>query len=348
MCFLCGGTENLTSEHIFPEWLLRRYNLWKERLPLANGRMSTFERLKLRACLECNRDHLGKQLEDKMSVATAKGYDAVKALDEQTIFLWVAKIYLALRFKELTMQANPGKDSRGIWHPEQVERDFAPYMMLGAVRGTVEILDPVPYSVLIINLNENDPSLPFNFSHYDNTTHKTFAIQVGSVGFIVAFEDLGTSRRFYGDYLDRAKGRKLTFPQYVELYVAVAYRRSLLRNPRYWFLERKDLPEVLFVDIASSSLRYASWNPIKFAKLLEEEFRANPKLVNLEFTPNGKGEVPSFLFRNRDMLFYDDEMKEVTSIPPSSKPEIRPAPSPTEQWKQIEKILANRKTRDHI
>ena len=344
MCFLCRSTENLTSEHIFPEWLLRRYDLWKERLPLANGRMSTFERLKLRACLECNRDHLGKQLEDKMSAATAEGYEAVKALSERTIFLWVAKIYLALRFKELTMQVNPGKDSRGIWHPQQVERDFAPYMMLRAVRGTVEILDPVPYSVLVIDLHEDDPSLPDNFSHYDNIAQKTFAIQIGFIGLVVVFDDLGISDRFYNGYLDRAKGRKLTFHQYMELYIGAAYgRKRLLEDPYYGFFTLQNVPEVLFVDTALSSLEAAPWNPYEYASFIQGTFQSNPRLINQEFTVKGGGAVDSFLFRNRDMRFLDGRSEEVTYIPPLSKSKTRPVPRPSEQIEQAVAILARRK-----
>ena len=344
MCFLCGSTENLTDEHIFPTWLLRRYDSWKERLPLLNGRSSKFEKLRLRACLECNRDHLGKQLEDKISVATEKGYDAVKALDERIIFLWTAKIYLALKFKELTMQAVPGESShKTIWNPKDLESDSLTHIILDSVRGTTEILDPVPYSVLVVNLHESD-SLP-SFSHYDRVLHKTIAIQVGTVGFIVALEDFGINRYFYGHYLDKAEEKKLSFTQYIELFARVSYQSSLISgHSTSWPVMLPEAPDTMFLYVDGSSVKFNPWKQIEYMRHFQRSLEESGVLEDSKFEMSKRGGVPSYLFDNKNnMMFLDNESDKVTYIPPPARAWVYPARDLTQQVQQAQEIVTKRR-----
>jgi hypothetical protein len=46
-CFICGARPEekpFNDEHVFPEWLLRRYNLFARTITLPNGKTTRYDR----------------------------------------------------------------------------------------------------------------------------------------------------------------------------------------------------------------------------------------------------------------------------------------------------------------
>ena len=93
-CFLCGDDlkDSKSKEHVFPQWLLNKYDLWDGQFELLNRTSITYNKLTIPCCLECNNDYLS-QMEQKIRNAVNGGYDIFQELDELVIYQWLSKIF---------------------------------------------------------------------------------------------------------------------------------------------------------------------------------------------------------------------------------------------------------------
>ena len=100
-CFLCGvklNKFNRSKEHVFAEWLLRRFDLWNNRLILLNRTSVSYREATIPCCIRCN-GILGKT-EDLIREVSNDGFDKFSKLPEEKIFLWIQKIYYAIFYME--------------------------------------------------------------------------------------------------------------------------------------------------------------------------------------------------------------------------------------------------------
>lgn len=117
-CFICGATQNgkaFNDEHIFPEWLLRRYDLFSKTIVLPNGMPFRYDRNTVPCCAECN-SLMGEVVEGPISRVVRGGADAINAfiLDGNLLkmIVWMGLIYLKAhlrdRFNRLHLDARKG------------------------------------------------------------------------------------------------------------------------------------------------------------------------------------------------------------------------------------------------
>jgi hypothetical protein len=69
-CFICGakpGQKPFNNEHILPEWLLRRYNLFAGTITLPNGNKVRYDRYTVPCCAECN-SLMGTEIETPITL----------------------------------------------------------------------------------------------------------------------------------------------------------------------------------------------------------------------------------------------------------------------------------------
>jgi hypothetical protein len=80
-CFICGAKPSdrpFNDEHILPEWLLRRYNLFSETIKLPNESLVRYDRYTVPCCVDCNRN-MGETIERPISEVIQAGPDAINA-----------------------------------------------------------------------------------------------------------------------------------------------------------------------------------------------------------------------------------------------------------------------------
>ena len=56
-CFICGaqpGSKIFNDEHVFPDWLLRKFSLFDRTITLPNGRTLRYDRNKIPCCQDAN------------------------------------------------------------------------------------------------------------------------------------------------------------------------------------------------------------------------------------------------------------------------------------------------------
>jgi hypothetical protein len=105
-CFICGaqpGSKAFNDEHVIPEWVLRKFNLFDRTLNLPNGTMVKYARYKVPCCAECN-SLMGRQIEERISKVVNAGPDAVQNHiangNSLEVFVWLGLIFLKTHLKD--------------------------------------------------------------------------------------------------------------------------------------------------------------------------------------------------------------------------------------------------------
>src|ERR1700712_5774914 len=88
-CFLSGESLTSTEEkiHVFPTWLMNRYNLNDQPFKMLDESMATYKDLLIPCSATINDDYL-EPLETQVADAFEAGYEGVKAMDDLKLFQW--------------------------------------------------------------------------------------------------------------------------------------------------------------------------------------------------------------------------------------------------------------------
>jgi hypothetical protein len=284
-CFLCGrrlGSRNRADEHVIPVWLQDRFKLWNEQLNLLNRTSIPYRQLTIPCCRDCNNEHLS-QIEAKVSQAVLSGPSAVRALDEKTLFLWLAKIFYGLLAKEVFLKADRSKArSRRIVPRFLLKRYDLHHSFLQAARFPMKFHRGVPASILVVPLQvPAEPDLQFDFR--DSYQLMTISIRLGSVGIIAALQDGRAIRNWGLEWFDKYTAAPLHPLQFIELTARFFYMSSR-QNYTPSFILGGSPEKVDVIQMPRSTLRppFDTWEPPEYANTLSE-FTGLP--LSTIFTP---------------------------------------------------------------
>ena len=111
-CFICGveiNDNNRNQEHIFPNWILRQFDLHGKQITLPNLSNFKYDQYVIPCCADCN-TLMGKVFEEKIAPAVAKGYleffNLVKNEGARLIYNWIALIVIKTHLKDAQLRAS--------------------------------------------------------------------------------------------------------------------------------------------------------------------------------------------------------------------------------------------------
>jgi hypothetical protein len=234
-CFLCANTitdGHYTLEHVIPAWAQRRYNLWDEQLVLLNGTGIPYRQLTVPCCDDCNRDCLGA-LEDSLSQAVEAGYRAVNALPRKLFFLWLAKVFLGMLYREMfLLLGRSSPSSCTIITPEFLRTYKIQRLFLQQVREKVRLIDFEPGSVFVFPAQLH-PRKELQWDLCDNVDTQFIACRIGGVAMFSVLGDGGAQQHLEDEQND-IKDLPLHPLQFLELCATFSYRSTLAtRTPKY-------------------------------------------------------------------------------------------------------------------
>jgi len=274
-CFLCGinlDDGNRTDEHIFPRWLLHRFNLWDRQVTLLNRTDIAYREMTVPSCRTCNQLHLGK-VEDRIKDALDAGYDSFVALEPVVKFQWLLKIFYTVLFRELSLafDRKQGIEAGTIFSSELLEEFNSSHLFLQSTRFETEFIGDPPWSLFCFRtLTYNDHSLDFDF--LDNLPALSIGLRLGDVGIIGSLEDQNTQEQLRGQQFARLLAHPLHWIQFTELCVRVFYQRLLLnRLPKYMTKLPNGGPmQVVSLPLGGFSTKpiYDEWNHKDYARML--------------------------------------------------------------------------------
>lgn len=257
-CFLCGtllDDENSADEHVFPQWLLRRCELWNQKLTLLNRTDIPYAQIKIPCCFTCNNIHLSP-IENRVGQAFKSGPEAVRALDRTDLFVWLSKVYYGLLILELNLVADRADPGAGnIMIPEWVERFKMHHMLMQVARGVVRWQpNSFPASIFVFECQvPNDVRQTFDYR--DSLYFPFLSIRIGNVGIIASLQDWGSMEHTIEIPMFDAARRTVLHPQqWRQIHAMSLYTVSLFdRTPSHITLQRGPNIEIVTLPIAGLS-----------------------------------------------------------------------------------------------
>jgi hypothetical protein len=237
ICFLCGRripADIRSQEHVFPKWLLHRFELWNVKLTLLNGTKIPYRQLVVPCCKACNNRHLSR-LEAEIESAFARGVSAVRKLDRKKLMIWVMKIFFGLVYRELFLPFDRRNTALGgIVTAEDMEQFQMVHFILQACRFPMRFTQfdsDIPASLFVFRLKEpKNPKLKFDYK--DDVLHRTLYLRIGNVGILAAF-DAGAQNVEGRHFFPKFQRYALHPLQFAELGANLFLKaKKFLRNPK--------------------------------------------------------------------------------------------------------------------
>lgn len=190
-CFLCGedlNEENRSVEHVFPKWILKKFDLWDANLVMTNGTGIRYRFLTIPCCKKCNNEYLSV-LEMKIQKSMNAGFDTFKDLDKQDIFLWIGKIYFGLIYKNLFLDYDVKDKTKGRIFDEEFIKTFKTHwLFLQGIRGKHRFVDFFPASIHVVKtIKYSDIKLQWDYMDTLNSMY--ISLRMGDIAIFACLQD---------------------------------------------------------------------------------------------------------------------------------------------------------------
>lgn len=224
-CLMCR--ESLTNdtfslEHIFPKWLLRKYDLFGKGFSLINGTKTMYRNLTIPCCKECNGKYMS-EYETKIKDAFERGFDYVKLLPENVLAWWLYKIYYGIIAKEATLKNDiKSKSSKTMIDEFSLEKFDKLYVYMSYLMKGFVFNDVKPYSLHCFKSSYDGFDCLFS-------PQNILLINVSNTLIIADLDGHGIVDKMMASKLEEAKQlMELSILQGVELFAYFSYYRELI------------------------------------------------------------------------------------------------------------------------
>lgn len=280
ICFLCGTflTENNKSkEHIFPKWLLSKFNLWDLKISLLNKSNFTYRNAIVPCCKTCNNKHLSK-LENEIRNGVERGYEYFSQnIDNLKIYQWCLCIFYKILLKETFLKSDIRKvDSPKIVSDRQFELLALNHLMLRGIDKEVKINDFFPGSVVVVQ-TETPEKQSFCFDYLDNAVYQTLCVRINDIGIIAVFNDAEAQLKMLKPEIEDLLIKEVSPTEFRLLYSKFLYAQSRFNDPYFYYLEDKTKSSVkvslhLKPKITAADV-YKDYDKQKYKMVLETVFK---------------------------------------------------------------------------
>lgn len=238
-CIICGKSKNevtFNDEHIFPKWLLRRYNLYNKRIVLPNGASYVYGKYVIPCCVNCNQ-LMSRKIEKPISIATQNGIDGIKKLLKENLWIfqiWLSLIYFKTHYKDTQLRFSLDQrkeygmigdnyDWESLHHIHCIARSFY---------SNPKIESKVFSTFLILPCITHETDDPFDFG--DLYSFNTIMLRLNDTAIIGVLTDSCGAYNLLGDKLRNISG-PLSQLQLREVFAMVAYANSKIKvRPKYY------------------------------------------------------------------------------------------------------------------
>jgi len=256
-CFICGakpGEKAFNNEHVVPEWILRRYDLFARTINLPNGVAMRYDRYTVPCCADCN-TLMGDEIETPVSKVVQAGPNAINEFAEKgqllKLFVWMGLIFLKTHLKDRAfrfhLDARKGGEKiadiyewEQLHHLHSVVRCF--YNDCYVEREAIGSFLSHP-----VKLREGQEAFDFG----DLYAAQTMMLRFNTTAIIAVFNDSGGAMSYFWQKLE-----KITGP------VSDVQVREIMCELAYLNLHLKDRPQFATqFDLANETSRIVAMRP---------------------------------------------------------------------------------------
>ena len=158
-------------------------------MTLLNGTLIPYSQLTIPCCQTCNTGALS-DVEKEVAVAFELGPDEVEQLPKETLFIWLAKFYYGLLYRELSLYFDRSSGSEEMILSEEKIREFAMHhLFLRRAIGKVDWSD-FPATIRVFRAQEPESDRD-GFDYIDSFDAPFVAIRSGSTIVVALLQDFG-------------------------------------------------------------------------------------------------------------------------------------------------------------
>lgn len=271
-CFLCGKLlhEDINSkEHVFPKWLLHRFNLWDKTITMLNGTSIPYRYLTIPCCSKCNNEYLSR-LERKIETAINQGLSHITQVEKIDLYQWTGKIFFGLLYRELSLALDRSNPELGaITTPKFLQEFRALHIFLQSIITNVEFQGFFPGSLFIFEVDTIPEIEEFDYS--DNYSGMSFFIRMGNIGIIACLKDDEQILKMHSELYQKMKSKILHPIQFDEICAIIFYQSCLMvRNSKYMGVETSE-NQMSVIKLPGYSLApvFDEWDNKIFVRFLE-------------------------------------------------------------------------------
>ena len=266
-CFLTG---DLTTEKmsVYPEWLMDHFKFGGDRIEMMDkSKAYTYADLQLPCSPRVKKAF--ELLEEEIQTAYKKGYEGMKALNEQLLFLWTGRMVYGMLYYEMKYESARMLRLREPFDLSATlrERFGNLQLMMQSIIEPISFVGQKPWSIALFPLKYSADI----FSYRDDTVNLLFQFGVNSFGLIVCLQDNGIIGEKQKDILEKMEGYVLHPIQFEELFARFHYSDYLLQYKPEYIIEHHDNSTTIeAMPITENANRpiFGLWDDEVFAQLL--------------------------------------------------------------------------------
>ena len=266
-CFLTG---DLTTEKmsVYPQWLMNHFKFENDRIEMMDkSKTYTYADLQLPCAPRVKKAF--ENLEEEIQAAYQKGYEGMKMLDEQLLFLWTGRMVYGMLYYEMKYESarmlrlgEPFNLS-----PTLRDRFGKLHLMMQSIIEPITFIGQKPWSIVLFPLKYSADI----FSYRDDTVNLLFQFGVNGFGLIVCLQDNGIIGEKQKDILAKIENYILHPIQFEELFARFHYSDYILQyQPEYKIEQNEKNITIEALSITSNGSRpvFGFWDDGVFAQLL--------------------------------------------------------------------------------
>jgi hypothetical protein len=230
-CFLTGDELSSPEQKIsvVPEWILERFSLKDKKFKMLDQVTGIhYDDLKL-PCSDKVKEAFD-QLELQMKEALENGYEAVKNIPEEKLFLWMGKFVYGVLYNDIILERSRSKkrpNAKDFSLSQALRLRFSKFhLMLQSLVVPMELKGAKPWSIAIVKVKYSKDI----FNYKDEPTNLNFSLGMNGIGIIASLQDNGAVLKKENTLLQKI-GKKILHPiQFEELAARFLYSNYLLKN----------------------------------------------------------------------------------------------------------------------
>ena len=266
-CFLTGDltTEKMT---VYPEWLMDHFKFGTDRIEMMDkSKAYTYADLQLPCSPRVEKAF--EALEEKVQAAYQNGYEGIKTLEEEELFLWTGRMVYGMLYYEMRYESARMMRLREPFDlsPTLRERFGNLHLMMQSIVEPISFVGQKPWTIAVFPLKYSADI----FSYRDDTVNLLFQFGVNGFGLIACLQDNGIIGEKQKEILEKMEGHVLHPIQFEELFARFHYSDYILQyKPEYKIENTENGITIEAIPITANADRpvFGFWDDEVFAQLL--------------------------------------------------------------------------------
>lgn len=270
-CFLTGQKLHSEEEEqisVFPEWILDRYTLRDKTFKMLEGSNLKYKDMKM-PCSKSVIENAINPLEEEIEKAFAAGYEAVKKVPKERLFLWMAKLMYGVLYQDISIeQRKYSLKGEKFILPEFLQERFSKlHSLMQSLVCPMEFDGTKLWSISVFEIKISKDV----FNYKDETTNLNFSLGMNDFGIVACLQDNGAVGINQQDIIEKFSTKTLHPIQFEEICARFIYANYLLNayaKYTFEFTEEKIMLQSPPLASPPNKSLFALWDDDMFAQVL--------------------------------------------------------------------------------